>query len=110
MADFLTWPFFSPQHRKLAPLLETWCTENLPADHRDVDVACRNLVAKLGADGWLTHSAVNPDQPAPLDVTTICLVRETLARHDALADFAFAMQGSAPAQSACSAAMNSANG
>jgi acyl-CoA dehydrogenase len=28
-----------------------------------------------------------------LDVRTLCLARETLARHDALADFAFAMQG-----------------
>ena len=29
----------------------------------------------------------------PLDVRTLCLARETLARHDGLADFAFAMQG-----------------
>ena len=29
----------------------------------------------------------------PLDVRSLCLIRETLARHDALADFAFAMQG-----------------
>ena len=29
----------------------------------------------------------------PLDVRTLCLARETLAYHDALADFAFAMQG-----------------
>ena len=28
-----------------------------------------------------------------LDVRTLCLIRETLARHDGLADFAFAMQG-----------------
>ena len=30
---------------------------------------------------------------APLDVRSLCLIRETLARHDGLADFAFAMQG-----------------
>ena len=37
--------------------------------------------------------APDPDAPAPLDVRTLCLIRETLARHDALGDFAFAMQG-----------------
>ena len=34
-----------------------------------------------------------PMSPPPLDVRTLCLIRETLARHDGLADFAFAMQG-----------------
>ena len=50
-------------------------------------------MAKLGRDGWLEHTAPDPDAPAPLDVRTLCLIRETLARHDGLADFAFAMQG-----------------
>ena len=95
MADksFLTWPFFEAHHRSLQAELESWCEDNLPADHSDVDQACINLVGKLGADGWLTHSAVDPDEDAPLDVRTLCLIRETLARHDGLADFAFAMQG-----------------
>ncbi|TIX09619.1 MAG: acyl-CoA dehydrogenase, partial [Mesorhizobium sp.] len=31
--------------------------------------------------------------PGPLDVRTLCITRETLARHDGLADFSFAMQG-----------------
>ncbi len=95
MADksFLDWPFFEPRHRDLQEALERWCEANLPADHSDVDQACIDLVARLGADGWLTHSAVDPDGDAPLDVRTLCLIRETLARHDGLADFAFAMQG-----------------
>ncbi|MEM8646521.1 MAG: acyl-CoA dehydrogenase family protein [Pseudomonadota bacterium] len=95
MADksFLDWPFFEPRHRVLQEALEDWCEANLPADHSDVDQACIDLVAKLGADGWLTHSAVDPGGDAPLDVRTLCLIRETLARHDGLADFAFAMQG-----------------
>jgi acyl-CoA dehydrogenase len=50
-------------------------------------------VQKLGRDGWLAHTAPDPDAPAALDVRTLCLIRETLARHDGLADFAFAMQG-----------------
>ncbi|MEE4237306.1 MAG: acyl-CoA dehydrogenase family protein [Anderseniella sp.] len=95
MADrsFLDWPFFEPCHRELAAALEEWCVANLPVDHADVDAACIALVAKLGEDGWLKHSAIDPDHPGALDVRSLCLIRETLARHDGLADFAFAMQG-----------------
>lgn len=95
MADrsFLSWPFFEPRHRELAARLETWCAANLPMDRGDIDVACRELVARLGADGWLEHTAPDPENPRPLDVRTLCIIRETLARHDGLADFAFAMQG-----------------
>jgi acyl-CoA dehydrogenase len=92
-ATFLCWPFFSGRHRTLAETLERWCAGNLPVDHSDVDAACRALVRRLGEDGWLNHSAPDPEAPAPLDVRTLCLIRETLARHDGLADFAFAMQG-----------------
>jgi acyl-CoA dehydrogenase len=89
MADrsFLGWPFFEDRHRDLAARLDDWCTRHLPVDHADVDGACRELVRALGRDGWLKHTA--PD----LDVRTLALIRETLARHDGLADFAFAMQG-----------------
>ncbi|MGQ0567080.1 MAG: acyl-CoA dehydrogenase family protein [Gemmobacter sp.] len=85
---FLTWPFFEDRHRELAVALEAWCAAHLPVDHHDVDAACRGLVADLGAGGWLRHTG-----GAALDVRTLCLIRETLARHDGLADFAFAMQG-----------------
>ena len=84
---FLDWPFFEARHRELAGALEGWSVANLPVDHGDVDAACRRLVAMLGAGGWLQHSG------GVLDVRTLCLIRETLARHDGLADFAFAMQG-----------------
>jgi acyl-CoA dehydrogenase len=93
MADtsFLSWPFFEPRHRELAEALEVWCKAHLPVDHGDVDAACRSLVEMLGRDGWLKHSGA--DVGEKLDVRTLCLIRETLARHDGLADFAFAMQG-----------------
>ena len=93
MADqsFLDWPFFNDHHRALAQGLEAWCIENLPVDHSDVDAACRSLVAMLGAGGWLRHSGAAEGER--LDVRSLCLIRETLARHDGLADFAFAMQG-----------------
>ena len=85
--SFLDWPFFEPRHRDRAAALEVWCLAHLPVDHSDVDAACRGLVAALGQGGWLQHSG------GALDVRTLCLIRETLARHDGLADFAFAMQG-----------------
>ena len=93
MADksFLGWPFFEDRHRELADNLESWCVANLPVDHADVDEACRGLVSALGDAGFLEHSGA--DEGEKLDVRSLCLIRETLARHDGLADFAFAMQG-----------------
>ncbi len=93
MADqtFLNWPFFEERHRALAAALELWCGQHLPVDHGDADAACRKLVALLGRDGWLMHSSANEGDT--LDVRTLCMIRETLARHDGLADFAFALQG-----------------
>ena len=86
--SFLDWPFFEDRHRDLAAALEAWSADHLPVDHGDVDAACVGLVRMLGAGGWLRHSGGEA-----LDVRTLCLIRETLARHDGLADFAFAMQG-----------------
>lgn len=93
--SFLTWPFFDDYHRQLATELEAWCEVHLPVDHSDVDQACIQLVKMLGDGGWLNHSAINPDSSThqSLDTRTLCLIRETLARHDTLADFSFAMQG-----------------
>jgi acyl-CoA dehydrogenase len=93
--SFLDWPFFEDRHRALADALETWAAANIRhGDHGDVDAACRELVAKLGEGGWLTHSAVDPENAeSGLDVRSLCIIRETLARHDGLADFSFAMQG-----------------
>lgn len=89
--SFLDWPFFDDRHRALSETLEAWCRTNLPVEHGDTDAACKALVADLGAAGFLRHSGAAEGES--LDVRTLCLIRETLARHDALADFAFAMQG-----------------
>lgn len=94
MADksFLSWPFFDAAHGERAAALDVWAAETLGSiDHSDTDAACRALVAKLGAAGWLQHSGAEGEDR--LDVRTLCLIRETLARHDGLADFSFAMQG-----------------
>lgn len=93
--SFLDWPFFEDKHRILADDLDKWALEELGSiDHKDIDAACQSIVKKLGEAGWLGYSAVNPsDNQSKLDVRSLCIIRETLARHDGLADFAFAMQG-----------------
>ena len=92
--SFLHWPFFEPRHRELADRLETWATQNLShIDHDDTDRACRNLVAALGREGWLKFTAPGEGDVEKIDVRTLALIREILARHSGLADFAFAMQG-----------------
>ena len=98
MADksFLDWPFFDDSHRELAAELEDWCRANLGAPHdEDVDAACRALVRRLGDGGWLRYCvpAAWGGVDEALDVRSLALIRETLARHDGIADFVFAMQG-----------------
>lgn len=92
-ADQLAWPFFAPRHRELAAAIAAWAARELPplaAAAADVDAACRDLVARLGAAGWLQHCASDRGR---LDVRSLCLLREALAYHWGLADFALAMQG-----------------
>ncbi|HYE43136.1 MAG TPA: acyl-CoA dehydrogenase family protein [Caulobacteraceae bacterium] len=93
--SFLSWPFFEDSHRRLAEDLDSWAArEAAPLAHageHDVDGACRELVKRLGDGGWLRFAV--PEPGGRLDVRSLCLIRETLARHAGLADFAFAMQG-----------------
>ena len=91
--DHLDWPFFDAKHRELASALDAWCGEHLQhVDHDgDIDAQCRTLVAQLGKAGWLNHAVAGEGQA--IDTRALCLIRETLARYDGLADFAFAMQG-----------------
>src|SRR5688500_8624506 len=98
MADktYLDWAFFEERHRVLARELDAWAAANVSHPHGpDVDSACRELVRKLGSAGWLRHAVgVQPyGHQKGIDTRAICLIRETLARHNGLADFAFAMQG-----------------
>ncbi|WP_226577362.1 acyl-CoA dehydrogenase family protein [Acuticoccus sediminis] len=94
MADttFLDWPFFEPRHKALAAEADAWAAGNVPAlvDHHDADGSCRRLVAALGAAGFLAYAV---PESGVFDVRALSILRETFARHDALADFAFAMQG-----------------
>ncbi|MDJ0949717.1 MAG: acyl-CoA dehydrogenase family protein [Alphaproteobacteria bacterium] len=100
MADttFLDWPFFDDGHRQLAAELDAWTeAEIAPREHEedDIDTLSRNFVELLGRGGWLEYSvpAKHGGRFDTLDVRSLCLIRETLARRSGLADFAFAMQG-----------------
>ncbi len=88
---FLHWPFFSDEHRDVRSRLEEFISKELcTIDHGDIDQACQKLVSALGGANFLTYSG---DPRGKLDVRTLCVIRETLAYHDGLADFSFAMQG-----------------
>ena len=101
---YLDWPFFGPEHRALAERIEAWAPQGLAGVlHGDpgaggraaTDAACRDLVRRLGASG-LTRFAVPKSHGGEtdlLDSRSLCIIREHLAYHDGLADFAFAMQG-----------------
>lgn len=95
--SFLAWPFFDDEHRRLADELDGWAARELgPAVHGpDLDQSCRDIARRLGEAGWLR--AVVPARFGgsrdTLDVRSLCLIRETLARHAPLADFVFALQG-----------------
>ena len=99
MADrsFLSWPFFDEEHRTLAAELDAWAAREVEGiEHgRSLDDACRALVRALGEAGWLrlVVQAEHGGARAKLDVRSLCLAREILARHSGLSDFAFAMQG-----------------
>ena len=93
------WPFFEPRHAALAREAEAWAAKHLGDAHEEdarapkgagADATCKRLVRQLGAAGFLTHCAPGGTD---FDVRSIALVREVLAYHAGLADFAFVMQG-----------------
>jgi alkylation response protein AidB-like acyl-CoA dehydrogenase len=98
---FLGWPFFDDEHRRLARELDAWAVRELPAaaahgeQPGEIDAACRAIAGKLGDGGWLGYVVPGAYGGARerIDVRSLCLIRETLARHAPLADFVFALQG-----------------
>jgi acyl-CoA dehydrogenase len=90
--SYLDWPFLDDAHRDLADGIDAWAREEVAGlaepGEADLDAHCRDLVARLAAGGWLERVVGDP-----LDVRALCLAREALAYHHALADFCFAMQG-----------------
>jgi acyl-CoA dehydrogenase len=87
-------PFFEPRHKQWRDRIAAFARTEARSliDHADVDGSCRRLVAALGKRGLLEPSVIL-DGTSRFDVRALCIARETLAYHDGLADFAYAMQG-----------------
>ena len=90
----LALPFFDDVHRALGADLVDWAATQ-QVDETDDRAACRDWVKRLGKDGWLRYCVPAEFGGAlpTLDSRALVIVRETLAFHSPLADFAFAMQG-----------------
>ena len=103
-SSYLDWPFFDPAHRALAARIDAWAGAGLAGiEHGEsgvggraaTDAACRELVQRLGASGLTRYAVPQAHGGAlpTLESRSLCVIREHLAYHDGLADFAFAMQG-----------------
>ncbi len=95
LRDRLAWPFFEHRHLALVKAVEAW-TATDPVPHSDdTDAACRTWVRALGDAGWLKHCvpAAWGGASGEIESRSLTLLRECLAAHDGLADFAVAMQG-----------------
>lgn len=94
----LALPFFDEVHRELGRRLADWAPQQ-QVDERDDRKACKEWVALLGEQGWLRYCVPAGKDGAlggaleKLDSRALVILRETLAFHSPLADFAFAMQG-----------------
>jgi acyl-CoA dehydrogenase len=90
----LALPFFDDAHRAFAPQLARWAAAQ-HINESDDRQACRDWVRALGAGGWLRYCVPAESGGAlpQLDSRALVILRETLAFHSPLADFAFAMQG-----------------
>lgn len=101
-AGHLHWPFFEARHRAREQALDEWCGGQSWTHGTagvDLDASCRDFAARLGEAGFLRIAVPAPHgEDESLDARSLCLMRETLARHEPLADFVYAMQvlGSAP--------------
>ena len=105
--QFLEWPFFTPRSTaSWLSRLDAWAARALCESGQARRTATRWI---MPAGSWCASSGgragratrcpamgqiAGGERPASaFDVRSLALIRETLARHDALADFAFAMQG-----------------
>ncbi|MEO7128243.1 MAG: acyl-CoA dehydrogenase family protein, partial [Rhodoferax sp.] len=90
----LALPFFDAVHRELGERLADWAPDQVVDESGDRR-ACKEWVRRLGADGWLRYCvpAQHGGALERLDSRALVILRETLAFHSPLADFAFAMQG-----------------
>ncbi|MDP1565303.1 MAG: acyl-CoA dehydrogenase family protein, partial [Polaromonas sp.] len=92
--DHLTLPFFDETHRTLGRELADWAPLQ-QVDESDDRRACQQWVRLFGNAGCLRYCVPASAGGAmdKLDSRALVILRETLAFHSPLADFAFAMQG-----------------
>jgi len=93
-------PFFDEGHRHLKRSLHEWCLAHIGGSEGehidDVDAQCGHWVKALGRGDWLRFAVAGLEYGGDqnvIDTRSICLLREELAWHHGLVDFAFAMQG-----------------
>ncbi len=99
LRDAMTLPFFEPRHLAVRDALHEWGLQHLghvKHDDPHIDQTCIGLVRSLGRSGWLSYAIAGIPYGGvqdSIETRSICLIREGLAWHHGLADFAFAMQG-----------------
>ena len=85
-------PFFDTDHRNLAQRVATFVEHEIEPHagvEDDVDGLAKHFVSILAQADLLRYSVAL----SPLDVRSLCLIREALSYSSALADLAFVMQG-----------------
>ena len=87
--EWLQWPFFDENHRAFAEEVRQF------AEGMGESEEAANWAPALGSAGLLRACVPGAygGRTARLDVRSLCIAREILAKSHALADFAFAMQG-----------------
>jgi alkylation response protein AidB-like acyl-CoA dehydrogenase len=90
-------PFFNDDHSALQAQVRKWADKNLLPEQQigsDLERRSRSLVQELGARAFLQHAV--PKQfggvRERVDARDLCILREELARGDAIADNMFALQ------------------
>ena len=94
MDAFINLPFFNNEHRELAAWVSAFVAQEIEVranSESDVDAHAREYVALLARAGLLRYAVATHD--VPLDIRSLCLIRELLSYSSSLADLAFVMQG-----------------
>jgi acyl-CoA dehydrogenase len=90
----LCWPFFDRGHRKFAPALERWASDQLREFQQDEGgdgVAARKIFELLAQSGWLKKTLMtrtSSHERPKIDLRSVCLLREICAYSSAMADVA----------------------
>lgn len=87
-------PFFTTEQRNLAASVAGFVASEIEPrsrEEQDTEAHFRALLALLAEAGLLHYAVASASEP--LDVRSLCLIREAISYSSALADLAFVMQG-----------------